>query len=76
MPTISKAVEKEGQAMVDSELFEKGLEMRRQVLGAKYVDANHAGSDEFMMTFQAPVLNWRGATLVIGPDLIGRHGAS
>jgi hypothetical protein len=29
--------------MVDSELFEKGLETRRQVLGAKYVDANLAG---------------------------------
>ena len=41
--------------MVDSELFEKGLETRRQVLGAKYVDANLAGSDEFMMTFQRAV---------------------
>jgi len=34
-----------------SELFTKGLETRRQVLGAKYVDANLAGSDDFMMTF-------------------------
>jgi 4-carboxymuconolactone decarboxylase len=41
--------------MVDSELFEKGLETRRQVLGAKYVDANLAASDEFMMTFQRAV---------------------
>jgi hypothetical protein len=32
------------QAMADSELFEKGIETRRQVLGAKYVDANLAGS--------------------------------
>src|SRR6266478_3516538 len=41
--------------MVESELFTKGLETRRQVLGAKYVDANLAGSDEFMMTFQRAV---------------------
>src|SRR5215212_2948677 len=42
-------------SMVDSELFTKGLKTRRQVLGAKYVDANLAGSDEFMMTFQRAV---------------------
>ena len=46
---------KEGQAMPDEELFEKGLKTRRQVLGAKYVDANLAGSDDFMMTFQRAV---------------------
>ena len=43
------------QAMVESELFTKGLETRRQVLGAKYVDANLAGSDDFMMMFQHAV---------------------
>ena len=41
--------------MADSDLFEKGLKKRRQVLGEKYVDANLAGSDEFMMTFQRAV---------------------
>ena len=41
--------------MAESELFTKGLETRRQVLGAKYVDANLAGSDDFMMTFQHAV---------------------
>ena len=41
--------------MADNDLFEKGLEMRRQVLGAEYVDANLASSDEFMMTFQRAV---------------------
>ena len=41
--------------MADSELFEKGLKKRRQVLGEEYVDANLAGSDEFMMTFQRAV---------------------
>ena len=38
--------------MADSDLFEKGLKKRRQVLGEKYVDANLASSDDFMMTFQ------------------------
>jgi 4-carboxymuconolactone decarboxylase len=42
-------------AMADTELFEKGLKKRRQVLGEKYVEANLAGSDEFMMTFQRAV---------------------
>jgi len=41
--------------MADDELFEKGLNKRRQVLGAKYVDANLAASDDFMMTFQRAV---------------------
>src|SRR5205814_4463780 len=35
--------------------FEKGLETRKLVLGTKYVEANLAGSDEFMMTFQRAV---------------------
>ncbi len=41
--------------MADSDLFEKGLKKRRQVLGEKYVDANLAGSDDIMMTFQRAV---------------------
>ena len=41
--------------MADNELFEKGLATRRQVLGAEYVNANLAGSDDFMMTFQRAV---------------------
>jgi 4-carboxymuconolactone decarboxylase len=45
----------EEQAMAGDELFEKGLKTRKQVLGAEYVDANLAGSDEFMMTFQRAV---------------------
>ena len=40
--------------MTDNGLFEKGLNTRKQVLGAKYVDANLAGSDDFMMTFNEP----------------------
>ena len=41
--------------MADNELFEKGLATRKQVLGAEYVNANLAGADEFMMTFQRAV---------------------
>ncbi len=41
--------------MADNDLFERGLEKRKHVLGDKYVDANLAGSDEFMMTFQRAV---------------------
>src|SRR5258706_6220124 len=41
--------------MSKNELFEKGLETRKQVLGAEYVDSNLAGSDDFMMTFQRAV---------------------
>lgn len=41
--------------MSDNQLFEKGLNKRKQVLGADYVDANLAGSDDFMMTFQRAV---------------------
>ena len=41
--------------MADNELFEKGLKTRKQVLGAEYVDANLASSDDFMMMFQRAV---------------------
>ena len=38
--------------MAESELFTKGLEVRRDVLGADYVDASLARADDFMMAFQ------------------------
>ncbi len=44
--------------MADSELFERGLQARRDVLGAEYVDANLADADEFMMAFQRVVTEW------------------
>ncbi|MCE5289519.1 MAG: carboxymuconolactone decarboxylase family protein [Nocardiaceae bacterium] len=44
--------------MTDPDLFARGLEMRRQVLGAEYVDANLNGTDEFMMTFQKLLTEW------------------
>lgn len=38
--------------MSDESAFDAGLRIRREVLGDAYVDANLAGSDAFMMTFQ------------------------
>jgi 4-carboxymuconolactone decarboxylase len=38
--------------VAESELFERGLALRREVLGAEYVDASLDGADEFMMGFQ------------------------
>ena len=36
----------------DNELFEKGLKVRREVLGAASVDGSLAKADDFMMAFQ------------------------
>jgi 4-carboxymuconolactone decarboxylase len=41
--------------MSESELFERGLQRRREVLGSEYVDASLGHSDEFMMAFQRAV---------------------
>jgi 4-carboxymuconolactone decarboxylase len=41
--------------MSDDDLFAIGLKTRQQVLGTAYVEANLAGSDDFMMTFQRAV---------------------
>ena len=41
--------------MAYNDLFDKGLETRREVLGSEYVEADLAGSDDFMMTFQRAV---------------------
>ncbi len=44
--------------MAESELFEQGLAVRREVLGADFVDTNLRDTDEFMMTFQRIVTEW------------------
>lgn len=44
--------------MVESEQFEKGLEVRRAVLGAEYVDGSLAKADDFMMAFQRITTEW------------------
>ena len=41
-----------------SEQFEKGLKIRREVLGADYVDGSIAKADDFMMAFQNITTEW------------------
>jgi len=42
----------------DQALFEKGLPIRREVLGAEYVDNSMAKADDFMMAFQRATTAW------------------
>lgn len=42
----------------DDKLFEKGLPIRRAVLGAEYVDASLEKADDFMMAFQRITTSW------------------
>jgi 4-carboxymuconolactone decarboxylase len=44
--------------MAESEMFEKGLEVRRAVLGTEYVDGSLAKADDFMMAFQNITTEW------------------
>ncbi len=44
--------------MSDEALFDKGLPVRREVLGEEYVDQSLANADEFMMAFQRATTSW------------------
>ncbi|MBI0432584.1 carboxymuconolactone decarboxylase family protein [Roseomonas sp. KE0001] len=44
--------------MSEKDLFERGLEVRRAVLGAEYVDGSIARADDFMMAFQNITTEW------------------
>jgi 4-carboxymuconolactone decarboxylase len=44
--------------MAESAEFEKGLEVRRKVLGTEYVDGGLAKADDFMMAFQRITTEW------------------
>jgi 4-carboxymuconolactone decarboxylase len=44
--------------MSTSEMFKKGLEVRRAVLGTEYVDGSLARVDDFMMAFQHITTEW------------------
>lgn len=46
------------QAHETDGLYRTGLEIRRSVLGAEYVDRSLAGSDEFMDAFQRITTEW------------------
>jgi len=43
---------------MSSEMFERGLRARREVLGAEYVDRSLAAADDFMMAFQRITTEW------------------
>ena len=42
----------------DSALFDKGLPIRREMLGTKHVDASMANADPFMMAMQRAATAW------------------
>lgn len=44
--------------MSENAQFKKGLEVRRAVLGADYVDGSLAKADDFMMAFQRITTEW------------------
>lgn len=44
--------------MSDEALFDKGMPIRREVLGAEYVYASMARADDFMMAFQRMTTSW------------------
>jgi 4-carboxymuconolactone decarboxylase len=44
--------------MKDNDQFNKGLQVRRAVLGADYVDGSLAKADDFMMAFQEITTEW------------------
>jgi 4-carboxymuconolactone decarboxylase len=54
---IDGAIARE-DSMSDDELFEAGLKVRREVLGAAYVDASIAAADDFMSPFQRMTTEW------------------
>ena len=55
--------------MLEGDLFERGLEVRREVLGAEYVDASMASADEFMLPFQQLLTEWAWGYAWSRPEL-------
>lgn len=47
-----------GSTTPDNPYFQAGLERRRQVLGAEYVDGSLSSADDFMMAFQEITTSW------------------
>ena len=56
-----------------SEMFAKGVEMRRGVLGAAYVDASLAKADDFMVDFQKLVTEYCWGDVWTRPGLDKKH---
>lgn len=56
---MSSEISRESSAGAGMEnLFQAGLQVRRDVLGADYVDKSLAGADDFMMSLQRLTTEW------------------
>jgi 4-carboxymuconolactone decarboxylase len=53
----------------DNDLFEAGLKVRREVLGAEYVDASLAAADDFTAPFQRMTTEWCWGAVWTRPGL-------
>jgi 4-carboxymuconolactone decarboxylase len=53
----------------DDALFNKGMPIRREVLGANHVDASMARADEFMMAIQRLTTSWAWGSVWGDPTL-------
>ena len=58
----------------DSALFDKGLPIRRAVLGSEYVDRSLAAADEFTMAMQRVATAWGWGWAWGDPTLDRRRG--
>jgi 4-carboxymuconolactone decarboxylase len=56
-----------------TELFARGLAVRREVLGADYVDASIANADDFMVAFQKLVTEYCWGEIWTRPKLDRKH---
>ena len=48
----------QGDDVTMGEIFDRGLKLRRDVLGAEYVDKSMKSSNDFMMAFQRITTEW------------------
>ena len=55
--------------MPESEQYDAGLLVRKDVLGEEYVEASVAGADEFMMAFQRLTTEWAWGYVWTRPGL-------
>jgi 4-carboxymuconolactone decarboxylase len=53
----------------DARIYDKGLAMRREVLGAEYVDRSIANADAFTQPFQQLVTEWCWGEIWTRPGL-------
>lgn len=58
-----------GEPAAPTELFERGLEIRRAVVGSEYVDRSLASADEFNASLQALITEWCWGSVWSRPGL-------